>query len=93
MPDVTREEIRDALIDALAEVEGLAGGDFRRELSNRGELLYELESKVAECVIAALSEQFGVALPGPADLRSDQYATIEALTDLVQEALSTRAEV
>lgn len=93
MTDVTRDEVRDALVAALAEVEGLTVDNFKRELSKRAELLYELESKVAECVIAALSEHFGVSLPGPADLRSDQYATIEALTDMVQGALLTRAEV
>jgi hypothetical protein len=92
--ELSRSEIREALIAAIADVEGVDDAAVELELAAvGGDALYELESKVAECVIAALGEGFGITLAGPADLRPDQYATIESLLDLLEAELSKLQEV
>jgi len=94
MSGVTHSEIREALIAALANVEGVDVEELEQGVAaNGGDSLYELDSKVAECVIAEVGEAFGVPLVGPADLPPDQYATIEALLDLLQGSLAATSEV
>ncbi len=94
MSGATRSEIREALIAALANVEGVDVVEFEHEVAaTGGENLYELDSKVAECVIAEVGESFGVTLAGPADLPPDQYATIEALLDMLQGSPAGTREV
>jgi len=93
MSGVTRGDIREALLAALANVEGVDVEDLEREMAaTGGENLYELDSKVAECVIAEIGEAFGVTLAGPADLPPDQYATIEALLDMLQDRIAPPSE-
>lgn len=80
----TRDEVRTALIKALAEIEGAAPADVEADISARGgDNMYELDSKAAECIIGPLMEEFKCRLPGPADLQPDEYSTVESLTDLV----------
>ena len=49
--------------------------------------MFELDSKVAECVLAVASVKFGIKATGPADLLPEQYATLEALLDLLESRL------
>lgn len=81
---VSRDAVRQALVEALANVEGVGLGDVEAAVAaNGGDSFYELDSKTAECLIGPLTAKFGRRLPGPADLQPEQYATIESLADLV----------
>lgn len=85
----TRQQIREAMLDELADVIA----DDRAELDAAiavvgGDNMFELESKQAEAVLAGLSVALGVELPGPADLEPNQFATIDALIDLVEHHLA-----
>jgi acyl carrier protein len=84
---ISRSEVRNALIAALANVDGDDPAETERRVSALGDADYELDSKVAECVIAEVGEAFGVELPAPADLRAHQYASVGALLDLMQKRL------
>lgn len=93
MNGITRGEIREALIAALANVEGVDPAEAEAAVAAAGgDFLYELDSKVAECVIAEIGQAFGVTLAGPADLPADQYATVEALLDLLEHQLASAPE-
>lgn len=93
MSEVTRAEIREALIAALANVEGVCAEEIEAAAESAGgDALYELDSKVAECVIAEVGEAFSVTLGGPADLLPEQYATLEALLDMLQDQISAAAK-
>lgn len=87
MSSISRAEIREALIEALANVDGDDPADTDRAVTALGDDRYELDSKVAECVIAEVGEVFGVELPAPADLRAHQYASVGALLDMLDEHL------
>jgi len=79
----SRAEVRQALIEALANVEGVTPVEIETAVGDAGgDNLYELDSKMAECLIGPLIAKWG-PLPGPADLEPEQYATIESLTDLI----------
>ena len=56
-----------------------------------GDAAYELDSKKAEVVIAALEVVLGRQLPGPAALRRDQFNTIAALLDVVVASTAAAA--
>lgn len=88
MTGISRSEVREALIDALANVDGDDPADTERQVALVGDDGYDLDSKVAECVIAEVGEVFGVELPAPADLRTYQFASVAALLDLLHERLS-----
>ncbi|NMF28836.1 hypothetical protein HF845_10600 [Cellulosimicrobium aquatile] len=89
-PHPSRDEVRRALVAALAEVEGVSVEEIENAIAARGgDNLYELDSKTAECLIGPLVALYGRRLPGPADLEPEQYATIESLTDLVQGELQS----
>lgn len=49
--------------------------------------MFVLDSKVAECVIAALEVVFDAQLPGPAELDCMHYSTVAALLDLLSHKL------
>lgn len=88
MTGISRVEVRDALIEALANVDGDDPADTDRAVAAVGDDRYELDSKVAECVIAEVGEMFGVELPAPADLPKQQFASVGALLDLLYRRLS-----
>lgn len=89
----SRDEVRRALVEALADVEGFEVSDVEAAVAaNGGDNLYELDSKTAECLIGPLTAKYGRRLPGPADLQPEQYATIESLTDLVFGELAPAGE-
>jgi acyl carrier protein len=79
----TRETVLEAVIAALADAEGLSTEEVADAVDQVGELAFELDSKLAEVVIASLEEEFGQQLPAPADLAPTQFATVAALVDLV----------
>lgn len=88
MAIVTVLDVRRALIEALANVEGVDDADIEDAITSRGgDHMYELESKTAEAVLAEVGEAFGFIPVGPADLQPEQYATLDALADLVEAAL------
>jgi len=84
----SRSDIREAILDELTDVEGVDRGEIDAAIGRvGGDDMYELESKTAEAVLAGLSARFGIALPGPADLEPEQFATVDALVDLVEAKL------
>ena len=82
------DSVRNAAIAALADAEGLPIGDVEGAVTAIGDAAFELDSKKAEVMIAAMEEAFACTLPGPADLRRDQFATFGALVELVTNALN-----
>ncbi|MCR6493533.1 hypothetical protein [Cellulomonas sp. P24] len=90
MVATSRSDIREAILDELADVEGVDRGEIDGAIGTvGGDEMYELESKTAEAVLAGLSARFGVALPGPADLEPEQFTTVDALVALVAAKLVT----
>lgn len=88
MAAVTRQTVRDALIKALANVEGVDDVEVEEAIHDLGgDKMYELQSKTAEAVLAEVGEALGFTSVGPADLLPEQYATLDALVDLVEAAL------
>lgn len=88
MEGITRREIREVLIEALAEIYDMDPAEVDDHVAaGGGDAMLELDSKVAECVIAVASVRFQITATGPADLAPEQYATLEALLDLMQEQL------
>lgn len=88
MVAVTRQTVRDGLIEALANVEGVDDVEIEDAVTDLGgDQMYELQSKTAEAVLAEVGEAFGFTPVGPADLQPEQYATLDALVDLVEAAL------
>lgn len=83
MANDTRDDIRSALLQALADVEGLPLDRVVEAVDEIGDTAYELDSKKAEVVIAALEVVLDRQLPGPAALRRDQFNTISALLDVI----------
>lgn len=82
--------VRARVVEALADVEGLSAQEVEAAImAVGGDSALELDSKQAECVIAGLEVVFGCQLPAPADLDRTQFATLEALVDLVATAMST----
>ncbi|WHP18931.1 hypothetical protein [Cellulomonas sp. ES6] len=93
MVAISRSDIREAILDELADVEGVDRGDIDGAVGGvGGDEMYELESKTAEAVLAGVSARFGVPLPGPADLAPEQFATVDALVTLVVEKLAAGPE-
>jgi hypothetical protein len=85
MTATTRQAVRGALIEALANVDV----EIEEAIDDLGgDNMYELQSKTAEAVLAEVGEALGFTPVGPADLLPEQFATLEALVDLVEAALS-----
>jgi hypothetical protein len=85
---VVRTAVRDVIANALAavracevdEIETLPDGDIR------------MDSKEAEVVISRVEVSFGGGeLVKSADLRPDQLATVETLTSLLHDRLTSQA--
>lgn len=88
MTAATTPIIRDALIQALANVEGVDPAEIEEAIGDLGgDQMYELQSKTAEAVLAEVGEALGFTPVGPADLMPEQFATLGALVDLVEAAL------
>lgn len=82
-PAATPHQVRTAAAAALADAEGLAVNEILEAIDAIGDAAYELDSKKAEVMIAALEEVFGRTLPGPADLCREQFNSFAALVELV----------
>lgn len=94
MATLTREEIRTALVDAFANVEGVDVDEIEDAVAELGgDQWYELDSKTAEAVLAEVGEALGFTPLGPADLDPDQYATLAALLDLLEDAFTVMGGV
>lgn len=88
MVEVTRRTVRDVLIKALANVEGVDETEISEAIDQLGgDQMYELDSKTAEAILAEVGEALGLVVAGPADLPPEQYATLDALLNLLETAL------
>ena len=85
--DQSADIVRAALLRALADVEGVSLEELTEAVNAVGDSAYELDSKQAEVVIAALEVELGLALAGPAALENHQYNTVAALIDLVSASV------
>ena len=85
---------RSAIIQGLAEAEGLDVTVIELEIDQSGgDANFHIDSKLAEVVIAFVEVLYGCELPLPADLKRDQYATLEAIVNLVSPAIPLRLDV
>ena len=86
--------IRASIILGLADAEGLDAGEIEEAVALAGgDAGYQLDSKMAEAVIAYVEDLYGCELPSPADLRKDQFATLEAIVTLISPAIPNRLDV
>jgi len=89
---ITIEAVRSAAVAALADAEGVIEAEVFEALKEIGDdSLFELDSKKAEVMIAAMEEVFGRELPAPADLKREQFASVGALIEMVAHKLVGRA--
>lgn len=94
MSGLSRADVRDALVEAIANVEGYDAQDVEMEIASRGgDRAYELESKTAEAVLAEVGEALGFTPVGPADLEPEQYSTLSVLIDLVEDAVGVAGRI
>lgn len=88
MTAVTSRQVREALIRALANVEGVDDEEIEAAIGDLGgDQMYELQSKTAEAVLAEVGFALGFTAVGPADLQPEQFATLGALQQLIEGAL------
>ncbi|WP_127476124.1 hypothetical protein [Microbacterium sulfonylureivorans] len=81
--------VREHLVRMIAEVEGVDADEVYEAIAAAGEDGdFQLRSKIAESVIAGLEEVFGVTLPAPADLPREEFATVNALLELIVRELN-----
>lgn len=85
---------RSAIVQGLAEAEGLDVEAIELEIDQSGgDANFYIDSKLAEVVIALVEVMYGCELPSPADLKRDQYATLEAIVSLIVPAIPHRLEI
>jgi acyl carrier protein len=85
----SEQPVRNALIKAIANVEGVDDREIEDAIGDQGsDQMYELDSKTAEAVLAEVGDALGFVPVGPADLAPEQYSTLEALVSLVEAALA-----
>lgn len=81
---VSYDDVREAMIGALAEINGLDTTQVEAGLAALGDdYLFELDSKEAEWILGAVEVVIGRRLPCPADLGQEQYASVGTLIDVV----------
>ena len=83
-PDQRADSTRSLVIEAIADVEGLAPAEIEAILGTTGGASYHLDSKTAEVVIASVEHVLGHQLPAPADLPRDQFTTFDAIVSLIE---------
>lgn len=85
----TSDEARVAAIEALGLTYGLDPADVETQITDvGGDDLLELDSKLAEFVIAAIEVALGKTLPTPADLEKDNIRSLGALLRSLAPLLS-----
>lgn len=86
----TRAELRELVIDALAQVRA---ADVDVVLAELQEQAFEIDSKEAEVVISILEQRFDRQLAKVEDLEPEQMVTLDALTSLLaRDFLSSFAQ-
>lgn len=80
----TRAELRELVIDALAQVRA---ADVDVVLAELQEQAFEIDSKEAEVVISILEQRFDRQLAKVEDLEPEQMVTLEALASLLARDL------
>lgn len=83
----SRNDLRVRIVAELAKVRACSVAEIGQEIAAGGGDT-EVDSPQAESVIGALETQFGCKLPGPADLRPNQFNSIDALVTLVERKLT-----
>jgi hypothetical protein len=83
-----RTAIRDAVVVGLAELYGVSPAEAEEVIDGTGgDDMLELDSKMAEWIIAHAEKEFGATLPTPVELGREQFATVAALTAAIADAL------
>lgn len=85
-PNLSREEIDTRINEALAQVRATDLSIIAQEITNGGGSL-EMDSMEGVTVIAILEGVFGRTLPGPEDLKPEQYTSTKTLGDLIEQKL------
>lgn len=76
------DQLRDCMVAALGITYDLTIQEIEEGIADRGgDYMLELDSKLAEFLLVAAESVAGHALPCPADLEPDQYASLGALLD------------
>lgn len=87
------DAVRTAVVEALAEAEGLGVVEVEAAIAGAGgDGALQLDSKQAEVIIAYVEDRFGCELPSPADLPKERFSTVAALIDLVAPSVIAPAE-
>jgi acyl carrier protein len=80
-------DVRARIIAGLARVRAVDIAEIEQEMqANGGDL--QVESPQAEAIIGMLEVEFDRELPGPEDLRPEQFNSIANLTRLVERKLN-----
>jgi acyl carrier protein len=83
--------VKEQVIGALAQVLATNASDLEYEIG--GSLSeFRIDSKQAEVVVAILEGEFGCELPGPAELRCNQYSTVDALALVVMHKVAEHSD-
>jgi acyl carrier protein len=78
--------IREQIVEALAKVRVCSAAEIEREMSE-GDGDMVLDSIEGVVLIAALESVLGRELPGPEDLESHEYTSINSLRALIERKL------
>ncbi|WP_062980490.1 hypothetical protein [Nocardia anaemiae] len=87
---IDEDTLRNALIAGIAEFNVVTSADVEAAITAvGGDYAFELESRMAEWVVAHVEHVLGLTkpLPKPADLRRDQFATVAALQTAITTAV------
>ncbi|WP_459548559.1 hypothetical protein [Nocardia sp. X0981] len=90
---VDEDVLRDALVAGIAEFNVVTPDEVEDAITAvGGDYAFELESRLAEWVVAHVEHILGLTwhLPKPADLRRDQFATVGALQTAITAAMGGR---
>ncbi|NKY59393.1 hypothetical protein [Nocardia flavorosea] len=90
---IDEDVLRDALVAGIAEFNVVTSGEVEEAIAAvGGDYAFELESRLAEWVIAHVEFVLGLTwpLPKPADLRREQFATVAALQAAITTAVGGR---
>ncbi len=85
-PSLSREDIDARINEALARVRATDLSMIEQEITSGGGSL-EMDSMEGVTVIAILEGVLGRTLPGPEDLKPDQYTSTKTLGDLIEQKL------
>ncbi len=81
-----RGAIRDLVVEKLAQVDATDLATIKQTMERGGGNI-AIDSQQAVTIIAMLGQHLGRTLPGPEDLRPNEYTSVESLTSLVERSL------